>query len=254
MAIRFDGRITGPNDLSKYTEWAAVSADRLQCVPDPIGQRGYVLRARRQVDDTPVRNGYRAEAYATGVKRLPPCVEWYEWESLFLRSEFQQGWPNPMIFLQIHDDWSGGGAPHLPPVLIGIAEGAVYASVHSAATQNPALPSDIAEIVAVEDCPVVWDKWARFVVRVKFALDGTGEFDLWYDGARVCALRAIHNCYPDNALYVQTGAYSGLDQLRSPVVEKAVYSTGVRIFNETTTHAEMGVSELISLCAQGALR
>lgn len=254
MGIRFDGRVANIGDLSKYSSVAACDPDRIAIVPDPLCGDRYVVRAVRKITDTPVLSGYRAELYTTNYKRTPPFIEWYEWEFLLRRQEFAQGWPNPMIIFQVHDDWSGGGAPHLPPVLIGIAEGAVYASVHSAATQNPALPSDIAEIVAVEDCPVVWDKWARFVVRVKFALDGTGEFDLWYDGARVCALRAIHNCYPDNALYVQTGAYSGLDQLRSPVVEKAVYSTGVRIFNETTTHAEMGVSELISLCAQGALR
>lgn len=251
MAIRFDGRITGPNDLSKYTEWAAVSADRLQCVPDPIGQRGYVLRARRQVDDTPVRNGYRAEAYATGVKRLPPCVEWYEWESLFLRSEFQQGWPNPMIFLQIHDDWSGGGTPHLPPIEVGVHESSLYVLAHAALTQAPATAGEIIVTKCISDVPIVWDRWARVVMRADYRTDGTGSIDLWYDGQRACAMRNVYNCYPSNANLVQTGAYSGLDQLRNGVTAKNVYTTGVRIYDDATTHAEMGVSADVPLVSKG---
>lgn len=251
MALRFDGRITGPNDLEKYTEWAAVSADRLQCVPDPLGQRGYVLRARRQVDDTPVRNGYRAEAYATGVKRLPPCVEWYDWDSLFMRSEFQQGWPNPMIFLQIHDDWSGAGTPHLPPIEIGVYESSLYVLAHAALTQAPTLASEIIVTKCISDVPIVWDRWARVVMRADYRTDGTGSIDLWYDGKRACAMRNVYNCYPSNANLVQTGAYSGLDQLRNGVTAKNVYTTGVRIFDDATTHAEMGVSADIPLVSAG---
>ena len=251
MAVRFDGRITGPGDLSKYTEVQCCAPDRLQIVTDPIGQRGYVLRAARQIDDTVVRNGYRAEVYANAVQRVAPFTEWYEWESLVRRSEFVQGWPAMMILFQIHDAFSGGGTPHLPPIELGVNESWFRVVVHSSAMADPQVASDVDAFVAVQHVPMVWDRWARVVIRSVYKLDGTGELDVWYDGKRACALRNIYNAYPTNPLFVQTGAYSGLDQLRAPVSSKVVYSTGVRIFDDATTHAEMGVSADIPLVSSG---
>ena len=254
MAIRFDGRPTSiPSGLSAYTSISECEPDRLTVVDDPLGNDRYVIKAIRRISDTAVLSGYRAELFTTAYKRTPPFTEWYEWESLVRRADFAQGWPNPMILLQVHDDWSSGGAPHLPPIMVGVYESSVNVLVHSALVQNPALPSDITELSAVLNTKFVWDEWARFVIRSKFATDGTGELDVWYDGAHVCALRNIYNCYPSNALYVQTGAYSGLDQLRSPVEKKIVYTTGVRIYDDATTHAQMGVEQTISLVSSGFL-
>lgn len=251
MSIRFDGRVSGPSDLSKYSSISACDADRITVVADPLGNQRSVIKAVRKITDTAVLSGYRAELFTTAYKRVPPFTEWYEWETLVRRSEFAQGWPNPMIILQVHDDWSGGGAPHLPPIMVGVYESSLNVLVHSSAVQNPALPSDIIELSAVINTSFVWDEWARIVIRSKFATDGTGELDVWYDGVHACALRSINNCYPSNALYVQTGAYSGLDQLRSPVEQKTVYSTGVRIYDDATTHEQMGVDQTITLCSYG---
>lgn len=251
MWLRFDGRVAHPGDLEKYSSIAVCDADRIAIVPDPLDVRRYVIRSDRRITDTTVLSGYRAELFTTEYKRVPPFVEWYDWDFLVRRAEFAQGWPNPMIIFQVHDDWSGGGAPHLPPLMVGITEGSLNVLMHSATVQNPALPADISEIVAVTDVPLLWDEWARIVIRAKFAHDGTGELDLWYAGHRACALRNISNCYPGNALYVQAGAYSGLDQLRSPVEKKSVYSTGVRIWDDSTTHSEMGVSDDVMVFREG---
>jgi len=254
MAIRFDGRVSTAADLSRYTSITCCEGDRITVVQDPIRANRNCIRSVRRITDTAVLSGYRAELYTTAYKRTPPFTEWYEWEMLVRREEFAQGWPNPMIVFQVHDDWSGGGAPHLPPIMLGITENALNVLCHSSAVQNPALPSDISELTAVTDFPLVWGEWRRVVIRAKFATDNTGELDIWYGGERVCALRSINNAYPGNALFVQTGAYSGLDQLRAPVYQKSVYSTGLRIYDDSTTHAEMGVSDEIPMCSSGKFR
>lgn len=254
MAIRFDGRIVDPSDLAKYSPVMACDADRVTVVDDPLLTGRKVIRAVRKITDTVVLSGYRAEAYTLNYKRIPPFVEWYDWDCLLFKNQFLDSYPNPFIFFQVHDDWGSGGAPHLPPIMVGVYDSSLNVLVHSSSLQNPSVPSEIEEIKAITDVPIIWDAWARIVIRAKFATDSTGELDIWYGGDRVCALRAINNAYPGNSLFVQTGAYTGLAQLREPTAEKIVYSTGVRINDDSTTHAEMGVSELISLCAQGALR
>lgn len=251
MAIRFDGRITQPSDLAKYTELVSCAPDRLMVVPDPLGQRGYVLRGRRQMDDTLVRNGFRAEANTTAYKRIPPFVEWYEWESLFLRSEFAHGWPNPFIFLQIHDDWSFGGTPHWPPLEVGIFNSTLQILAHGALVQNPALPSDLFTAECVTTLPVVWDRWCRFVIRCDFQTDGTGSVEVWIDGVRACAVRNVYNCYPSNANLVQTGAYTGTNQMRDVAPAKNVFTTGVRVYDDLTTYADMGVIQDVPLVSSG---
>lgn len=254
MALRFDGRIVNSSDLYKYDPILACDGDRIAVVPDPINNGRYVVRFVRKITDTPVLSGYRAEICALAYKRMPPFEEWYEWECLLLSSQHDDNFPYVFYFLQIHDDWSSGGAPHLPPIILGVYHDSLYVLAHSSAVQNPALPSDIEEIKAVSDVGIIYDKWARIVVRAKYSTDGNGELDIWYGGMRVCALRNVHIGYPGNSVFVETGAYTGLAQLREPVVVKSVYSTGVRIFDETTTHAEMGVSDEIPMCSSGKFR
>lgn len=249
MALRFDGRITGPGDLGKYTEVVCAAPDRITIVQDPLGQKGWVVQSLLQTDDPLVRNGYRAELYANGVQRAAPFIEWYEWDVMVRRSEYIDKRPESVIFLQIHDAFSGGATPHLPPIEVSVNERQwLKVVLHSSATADPQFASDVQAIDAVNDYPFVFDAWHRIVIRTDYKLDGTGQFDLWCDGVRVCALRNIYNAYPTNPLFVQSGAYSGA---RKTTDRKAVYSTGYRIYDDATTHAEMGVSADIPLVSSG---
>lgn len=250
MAIRFDGRITGPGDLSKYDRLSQCAPDRLAVVQDPLGQRGWVMRAIRRSDDTTVLNGYRAEADNVNTKRPAPCVEWYEWETLVLSSEYKKGRPF-VIILQVHDDWSSGGAPHWPPVEVRINESSLHIFTNAALVQNPQLSSEIIVTQCVADVPFPFDRWVRLVMRADYKTDGTGALDVWFDGRCVCSAKNIYNCYPGTNNYAQHGAYTGLDQLPAGT-ERRVYSTGVRIYDDATTHAEMGVSADIPLVSSGS--
>lgn len=86
-------------------------------------------------------------------------------------------------------------------------------------------------------------KWTSWVFKVKWAIDGTGELDLYKDGVSVYSATGINNCYNDvKGPNWRIGVYkwAWLDENPpSDVTLRTYYYDNVRVGDENATLADM---------------
>ncbi len=148
------------------------------------------------------------------------------------------------IIAQVHETADGGDAIHFPPFQLYIERDSyVFAlTADTAATTTTRAPN----LKVIGKWPVEAGRWVDWVVNVKWAADTTGFIHIYKDRRLVFSATGLATTYNDAVgLFVKAGVYWFGDMSRDRDLVRTLYSRGVVVGDENSSHLEVsGLSVL----------
>lgn len=233
-------RIESDSDLTTYYAQQKTETNRILIVPDPINQRGNVVKIYRHTDDPQVGGGYRQEI------RRDVFVSEYAlktgggiyWTSYMFGPEWKEKYPlliteNPgthydIIIKQFHPR-NIDGFTH-PKLSLAVTEEGVILRKWGLADASENSVADAYTVMAT--WPVDSMVWHDVVFGVVWTTDSTGIYYVWLDHkliykeyTQTIYSGASAGCWYSEGIYSPGGYPSGLDEL---TIYVQGYSQGYR--------------------------
>jgi hypothetical protein len=178
------------NDL---LQWSRVDglASRLTIVSSPVRQGSFAMRVELHSGDL-ASNGTRNELVRQ-VAETEGMDRYYAWSTMFDASyPIENKW-------QVFTQWHHSGCCGSPPL-----EFDVYGQTLSLDRNPP----DNSGTVAMWSTPLVRGVWHDFVMHVLWSSSpDLGFIELWYDGQKVIAGKAMQTLFPGQVNYLKQGLY-----------------------------------------------
>ena len=183
----------GDFETDDVSQWSKIDglASRLTVVQSPVRQGSYALRVELRSGDVS-NNGTRNEL-VRDVPETEGMDRYYAWSTMFDASyPIANTW-------QVFTQWHHSGCCGSPPLEFDV-DGETLSLA-----RNP--PSN-SGTVAIWSTPLVRGVWHDFVLHAIWSSDpDLGFIELWYDGQKVIAGKAVQTLFPGMVNYLKQGLY-----------------------------------------------
>lgn len=149
-----------------------------------------------------------------------------------------------VIVGQVHETSDGGDTIHFPPMQLYI-EGDHYMLALTADT-NATTVSRVPNLKVLGRWPLQTNRWVDWVLHANWAADTNGFLNFYKDRRLVYNATGLATTYNDtDGLFMKAGLYWFADMAREPYVRRVLYSRGIVIGDENSSHLEVsGLSVL----------